>query len=80
VLCVILGEGFLDLPFADMRVIDMSLGDDGVGQNLLRQILAIERPELESRNQSLAKDISHLHCRLVHEQVRCLCCFFSCKT
>jgi len=73
--CVVtdLGEEFVDLPLADMRVIDMSLGPDGLSQSLLRQILAVERSEFESRNHSLAKDISHLRRELAHEQVPCHC-------
>jgi len=66
-----LGEGFTDLPLADTRVIDISLGHDGVCQSLLRQVLAIERPEFESRNYSLIKDVIYLRREIAHEQVQC---------
>ena len=67
-----LGEGFTDLPLADMRVIDMSLGRDGVCQRLQQQVLAIERPELESRKHALNKDVLQLRLELKHQQVHCL--------
>ena len=63
------GEGFVELPIANMRVIDMSLGRDGVQQSLLRQVLAIERPEYESQKQSLSSDIIHLRREVTREQV-----------
>jgi len=66
------GEDFTDLPLADTRVINLLLGHDGVFRSLLQQVLAIERPEFESRNHSLTKDVIHLRRELVSEQVCCL--------
>jgi len=64
------GEGVVDLPLADTRVIDMSLGHDGICQSLLRHVLAIERPEYKSQKQSLTNDVVHLRHEIRREQVR----------
>jgi len=66
------GEDFTDLPLADTHVINMSLDHDGVFQSLLRQVLAIERPEFESRNHSLTRDVIRLRRELAYEQVHCV--------
>jgi len=70
-----LGEDFTDLPLVNMRVVDMSLDRDGVCQSLLQHLLAIERPEFESRNHSLTKDVLRLHRELAHEQVQHFLCY-----
>jgi len=62
-------EGVTDLPLADTRVVDMSLGHDGICQSLLRHVLAIEQPEFESQKQSLNNDVAHLRREIAHEQV-----------
>jgi len=64
------GKGFTELPLAHTRVIDMSLGRDGVSESLLRQVLAIERPEYESQKQTLNNDVVRLRHRIAREQVR----------
>jgi len=63
------GKGFTDLPLADTRVVDISLGHDGVCQSLLQQVLAVERPELESQKRSLNNDVIRLRRELTREQV-----------
>ena len=50
----------------------MSLGHDGICQSLVRQVLAVERPEFESRKLSLNKDVVHLCRELTRDQVQCL--------
>ena len=61
-----------DLPLASTHVVDMSLGHDGVYESLLQQVLAVERPELESRKHSLNKDVVRLCGALTDEQVQSL--------
>jgi len=63
------GEGFTEMPLADMRVIDTSLSGDGLCQRLLQQVLSIERPELESRKQSLNSDVLRLQREVQRQQV-----------
>jgi len=63
------GEGFTELPLADMRVVDMSLSGDGLCQRLLQQVLSIERRELESRKQSLNSDVLRLQREVQRQQV-----------
>jgi len=64
------GEGFAELPLANTRLIDISLGHDGHCQNLLHQVLAIERPEYHSQKQSLNSDVVHLRREIAREQVQ----------
>lgn len=65
------GKGFADLPLVNARVVDISLGRDGIYQSLLQQVLAIERPEFESQKQSCSKDVIQLRRELASKQVQC---------
>jgi len=73
---LILGQGFKDFLLADIQLVDMSLGHDGIRQSLLWQVLAIERPEFQSQNLSFNKDVVCVHCKLTREQVQYLILLF----
>ena len=63
------GEGFVDLPLVDTRVVNLSLDHDGICQSLLQQILAVERPEFQRQKLNLNRDAVHLLKKIEHEKV-----------
>ncbi len=63
------GDELKQLPVQTMSVVDMATSQEGIINELLTDIMAMERPEFEGQKKSIEGDALNHQYELKHEQV-----------
>ncbi len=70
---ICLGEGVARLPIHRLSVIDISACESGIVNNLLDELMRVEKPEYESQSRSIDHDIINHQYDLNDEHVSSNC-------